>query len=165
HPRITALLERSGSLHVDEFALARGVALGLFVGFTPTVGIQTLMMVAGSLAFRANFPAAFIVSFVSNPVTMAPLYFGFNRLGHLLMDWLPIQAATPATLGDEIAEQTLAMLLGSLAIAIPAGVLGYFATLWLFRALGFHLPIRKGLRGAAAEARTAAPDDESRDED
>src|SRR6056297_551831 len=95
HPRISKLLERGGCLHIDEFALARGIAVGFFVGFTPTVGIQTFMMLAGSLAFRANFIGAFIVSNVSNPFTMAPLYYGFNQLGEWLMLRLPILAGPP----------------------------------------------------------------------
>jgi hypothetical protein len=149
HPRISALLERGGCLHVDEFALARGIAVGLFVGFTPTVGIQTFMMLAGSLAFRANFFAAFIVSNVSNPLTMAPLYYGFNRLGQWLIDQLPISpASTVTTLGDEIAHETVAMVLGSLVIATPAAALGYFVFLWLWRRLGLHLPVRRALGDA-----------------
>lgn len=143
HPAIARLLERGGSLHVTEYALARGVAVGLFIGLTPTVGIQTLLMLVASLVFRANFPAAFIVSFVSNPFTMAPLYYGFNRLGQWILSWLPV-AQTPATaLGDEIARETLALLLGSLVIAAPAALLGYLAFLGLWRRLGLKLPYTK----------------------
>jgi uncharacterized protein (DUF2062 family) len=146
HPRVSALLERGGCLHVDEFALARGVSLGLFVGLTPTVGIQTAMMIAGSLMFRANFPAAFIVSFVSNPVTMAPLYYGFHELGVGLMRWLPVTRAATESLGHNFAADTIATLVGSMAVAIPASILGYFAFLGLWRGLDLHLPIRKGRR-------------------
>jgi hypothetical protein len=107
------------------------------------------MMLAGSLAFRANFFAAFIVSNVSNPLTMAPLYYGFNRLGQWLIDQLPISpASTVTTLGDEIAHETVAMVLGSLVIATPAAALGYFVFLWLWRRLGLHLPVRRALGDA-----------------
>lgn len=143
HPRISSLLERGGCLHVDEFALARGIAVGLLVGFTPTVGIQTFMMLAGSLTFRANFIAAFIVSNVSNPFTMAPLYYGFNRLGDWLLKQLPVTPVPVGDFGDEVARETLAMVIGSLAVAIPAAALGYFLFLWLWRKLDLHLPIRK----------------------
>jgi hypothetical protein len=161
HPRISGLLERGGCLHVDEFALARGIAVGLFIGFTPTVGIQTFMMLAASLAFRANFIAAFIVSNVSNPFTMAPLYYGFNQLGEWLMNELPISPA-PAitTLGDEIAYETVAMVLGSLVIAIPAAALGYFAFLWIWRRLGLRLPY-SAAPGQGAPGPASAEDDSS----
>ena len=162
HPRISGLLERGGCLHVDEFALARGIAVGLFVGFTPTVGIQTFMMLAGSLAFRANFVAAFIVSNVSNPFTMAPLYYGFNQLGEWLLGRLPVDPGSAVdTIGDEIAHETVAMVLGSLVIAIPAAAIGYFAFLRLWRKLGLHLPIRKSQR-VASPVRDDGPDDAGR---
>lgn len=155
HPRISKLLERGGCLNVDEFALARGIAVGLLVGFTPTVGIQTVMMLVGSLSFRANFIAAFIVSNVTNPFTMAPLYYGFNRLGNWLLQRLPVSPAPIEGLGDEIAHETLAMFIGSLVIAIPASAIGYFVFLWLWRRLGLHMPARK--------APHTAPDDEDTD--
>jgi len=140
HPKISRVLERGGCLNVDEYALARGIAVGLLVGFTPTVGIQTLMMLAASLSFRANFIAAFIVSNVSNPFTMAPLYYGFYRLGSWLLERLPISHAPITDMVDEIARQTLAMFIGSLAIAIPASALGYFVFLWVWRKFDMHMP-------------------------
>jgi len=143
HPRVSAVLERGGSLNVDEYALARGVAVGLVVGLTPTVGIQTFIMLIASLVFRANFPAAMVVSFVSNPLTMGPLYYGFNRLGGWLMDLLPISHAPVSGLGQGIANETLAMVIGSLVIAAPAGLVGYALFLFLWRKLKLRLPVLK----------------------
>lgn len=126
---------------MDEFALARGIAIGLLVGSTPTEGIQTLMMLAGSLAFRANFIAAFLVSNVSNPFTIAPLYYGFNQLGSWLLQQLSLSLDPLKELNDKIARETLEMIIGSLVIAIPASAAGYVVFLWLWRRL--HMPIRK----------------------
>lgn len=143
HPRIARVLERSGSFHADEFALARGVSLGLFVGLTPTVGIQTVMMIAGSLTFRANFPAAMIVSLVSNPFTVAPLYYGFHQLGRGLAQRLPAWREVDERLTPGLAADTTALLIGSMAVAIPSAVIGYFGFLALWRALDLRLPIGK----------------------
>jgi len=143
HPRLVRVLERGGALHIDETTLARGVAVGLFIGMTPTVGIQTFMMLVAAFAFRANFLAAFIVSNVSNPLTMAPLYYGWNRLGHWIIDRFPIQPVVIDDLGEEIAFETLAMVLGSLVTAIPLAVVGYFAFLWLWRKSGLRLPAQR----------------------
>ena len=46
--------------------------------------------------------------------------------------------ASVVDLGDEIAHQTLAMLIGSLTIAIPMAALGYFLFLGLGRVLDLH---------------------------
>ncbi len=140
HPYLVSILERAGALHIDETTLARGIAVGLFIGMTPTVGIQTGMMLIAAFAFRANFFAAFLVSNVSNPLTMAPLYYGWNQLGHWLIDRLPIQPFRIDGIGEEIAFETASILLGSLVTAVPSAVLGYFGFLRLWRALDLRLP-------------------------
>lgn len=149
HPRLMRFLERAGAMNIDETTLARGIAVGLFIGMTPTVGIQTGMMLVAAFAFRANFFAAFVVSNVSNPLTMAPLYYGWNQLGHWLIDRLPIQPLSIDGIGEEIAFETVSMLLGSLVTAIPSAVLGYVGFLWLWRALNLRLP---GERGRSARS-------------
>jgi uncharacterized protein len=140
HPRLARLLERAGCLNVDEYTLARGVAVGLFVGLTPTLGVQTFIMLAASLALRANFPAAFLASCVNNPFTVAPLYYGMNRLGQAVWDPLPAASGVAEDLGDDIVEEATALVLGSLIVAVPAGVIGYFLFLYLWRRLDLHLP-------------------------
>lgn len=135
HPRISRVLERGGCLHVDEYTIARGIAVGLFIGLTPTVGIQTILMIGASLTFRANFIAAYIVSFISNPLTMAPLYYGFSQLGELLLRHAPLQPSQVEGLGEEIAQETLELVVGSLAIAGPMAIIGYLVFLRLWQVL------------------------------
>ena len=139
HPRVAAFLERTGCLNVNEYALARGVAVGMFIGLTPTVGIQTLLMIVGSMTFRANFLAAFAVSWVSNPLTMAPLYYGFNRIGDAVFGWLLDSMAWLSGVQADIVRETAAMFLGSLVVAFPAMVIGYFLFLWAWRKLGIRI--------------------------
>ena len=162
HPRLVRVLERGGALHIDETTLARGVAVGLFIGMTPTVGIQTTMMLVASFVFRANFFAAFIVSNVSNPLTMAPLYYGWNRLGHWLIDRLPVGPTAIDGIGEEIAFETLSMFIGSLITAIPSALIGYIMFLWMWRRLGLKLPgsrpIVKVAEDVAKSARAARSD-------
>lgn len=140
HPRIRAFLHRTGSLDVDEYTLARGVAVGLFIGLTPTVGIQTALMLGASALLRANFPAAFLASCLNNPVTFPAFYFGFNQLGEVLMRYLPIRFTSLSDLEEEIAEETVALLLGSLVVATPVAVVGYFVFLYVWRKLDLHVP-------------------------
>lgn len=148
HPRVDRFLERTGCLKVDQYALARGVALGLFIGLTPTVGIQIILLIFGSMIVRANFPAALVVSFVNNPFTMAPLYYGFNQLGEEILERLPFVSAEWMERRGVIAEETLEMAVGSLAIAGPAAALGYFLSVWLWRALKPKFRRRESGNGA-----------------
>lgn len=144
HPRLREFLRRTGSLEVDELTLARGVAVGLFIGLTPTVGVQTVLMLGASALLRANFPAAFIVSWLNNPVTFPAFYFAFHQLGQELMRFLPIRFAPRPGIEEEIAQETTALILGSLAVATPTAIVGYFAFLYVWRRFDLHLPRRAG---------------------
>lgn len=120
---------RSGCLTFRREQVARGVAVGLLVGFTPTVGFQTLLMLGGCLLVGGNFPAAFLVSWVSNPLTMTPLYLAFHELGEYVFgDWLERVISHTDWLGEAMIDLSCTAL-GSLMVAIPAAVLGYLATL------------------------------------
>ena len=62
-------------LNADPHDIAFGLALGIFVGFLPIMGIQ--MAVAGlvCLPFRhANKPAAIAGVWITNPLTVIPIY-------------------------------------------------------------------------------------------
>lgn len=142
HPRISTFLARAGCLNVDEFTLARGVAVGLFIGLTPTVGVQTVLMLVASVLLRANFPAAFVASCISNPVTFPAFYFGFHELGEVLMRFIPIRFESLSGLEEEFAMQTTAIIVGSLAVAVPLALLGYFVFLYVWRRFDLHLPAR-----------------------
>lgn len=66
-------------------SLALGMTMGVFVAFTPTVGIQiTLVVLLGTL-MRANRIAAVAMTWISNPVTMIPMYYGYYRFGLFLL--------------------------------------------------------------------------------
>lgn len=74
------------SAHSPEYT-ARGVANGVFWGLTPTVGLQTLEIIAtwflGRRLFRrdSSLLQALIWVWVNNPVTMIPMYYAFYVTG------------------------------------------------------------------------------------
>lgn len=146
HPRIRAMLRRSGSLDIDEYTLARGVAVGLFIGLTPTLGVQTPLMLGASILFRANFPAAFIASCVNNPLTVAFLYVGFHELGERVVARMPFRFDGLfdglSRWTEDLAEDGVALIVGSLCIAMPAALIGYLLFLYVWRRLDLHLPAR-----------------------
>lgn len=73
------------ALDDSPHAIALGVAIGIFVGLTPTVGIQTILILALVFLCRPFFyfngSAAMAATYVSNPFTMVPLYYFWYRLG------------------------------------------------------------------------------------
>ena len=126
HPRTMRFLERIGCLRFTRPVVARGVAIGLFVALTPTVGLQTLLMLALCSLLRGNFIAAFAVSWISNPITLAPLYLTYYLLGQRVVEHLfdPLSPLLAGTLPAGILE-VVCLGLGSLLVALPAAVMGY----------------------------------------
>nr|WP_252737365.1 DUF2062 domain-containing protein [Citreicella sp. C3M06] len=65
--------------------IARGVFAGVFTTFTPFYGLH--FVVAGGLAWllRGNFLAAFLGTFVGNPLTYVPIGIASLRTGYWLL--------------------------------------------------------------------------------
>ena len=63
-------------LHVDDtpHRIALGVAVGIFVTWTPTIGAQMLLTVLLSWLLRANMLVGVPFVWISNPLTVVPIY-------------------------------------------------------------------------------------------
>lgn len=131
-------------------SIARGGSIGVWVALTPTVGIQMLLVAGLAVPLRANLPVAMAMVWITNPVTVIPIYFSFYWLGTLLMG-LPNQGyrAVATILRDSIhmvesqgllmaveklgREVLVPMTLGSLVIASLVAVPTYHGLLWAGR--------------------------------
>jgi len=74
-------------LHTDDtpHAIALGAGLAVFVAFLPLIGIQTVLAVALAAVFRANKAICIPVVWISNPVTLVPIYGACFEFGRFLM--------------------------------------------------------------------------------
>jgi uncharacterized protein (DUF2062 family) len=114
-------------LSLDDTAhhIALGPAMGLFIGLTPTVGIQMFLAVVVYYMclpfFRFNCKAAVVTVYVSNPLTMLPLYWFDYRVGQVFFG------------GDVTKEQLKAIL-------TYEGFAGWWHAIWtLFVDLGWTM--------------------------
>ncbi len=62
-------------------SVAGGLSLGLFIGFSPTMGAQIVLAGIAAYFLRVNIPLALAGSFVTNPFTAAIVYPLEYRLG------------------------------------------------------------------------------------
>lgn len=77
------------SPHPPEYT-ARGIAVGVFWGFTPLVGVQSFIvasvwLLARRLRWEFSLLQGLAWTFVSNVFTMLPLYYVFYLTGMLLL--------------------------------------------------------------------------------
>ncbi|MDD3580812.1 MAG: DUF2062 domain-containing protein [Desulfobacca sp.] len=114
--------------------LAWSMALGVFIGVTPTIPLHMILSLALASLFRLSRVTAVMGSWISNPVTIPLFYYLSFKVGQLLL--FPGQGFTlPITFN--IAEIlrlgwriNLALQLGGIIIALPLAIIAYFLTYW-----------------------------------
>lgn len=79
------LIARILQINDTPHAIALGAAIGMFLALTPTVGVQVVLAIAICTVIRANRIAAVVLVFVSNPVTMIPIYWIDYWIGSFLL--------------------------------------------------------------------------------
>jgi uncharacterized protein (DUF2062 family) len=128
-------------LQGDPRKLAWGMALGVFIGVTPTVPFHTIMALTLAPLLRISPVTAYLGIWVMNPLTMAPLYWAAYKVGRLLLS--QTRPAIPAVLDfsarlEIFWHNGLALQLGGLILALPAAIISYFLTLWVVRRYRQH---------------------------
>ncbi len=102
-------------------------AMGLFIAFLPFPG-HTLIAALAALALRVNIPVAALTTWVSNPLTVGPMYYFAYRLGIKILGMKPQPFSFELSL-DWVTHSFLTiwqpMLLGSVLLGGVAAVLGH----------------------------------------
>ncbi len=132
--RIANLAQRFKKLQGSPTYLARGVAIGVFVGIAPIMPLKTLLILATTILLRGSTVAALLVcTSICNPITYAPLYY---------LDWLVGNYLLPGKSSWNILETTITrMQQSSISEAIIlAGQIGLDTTIVLL-AGGFILAL------------------------
>ncbi len=133
--------------HLNRRSAAGAVALGLFVCYLP-IPFQMVVAAIGALFFRVNLPLSVVTVWVTNPLTIPPMFLLAYKLGGWLMG--EHYHAPPEINGwQELKELFLVgwepLLLGSLLLGSLLALAGYFTVSWLWR---LHLLRRWNARKA-----------------
>lgn len=125
---------------------AGGVGLGVFIAFTPTVGIQMPIAFGAATILGVNSPLAVAMAWLTNPITVPPIYYFEYRVGAWLLgmdaigsssdfwrQWETISAAHPsywARVTHLAADVGYPLFIGSLPVALFLALISYPLTLW-----------------------------------
>lgn len=141
-------------LQGDPRKLAWGMALGVFVGMTPTVPFHSATVLILAPLLGISPVTAYLGIWIMNPVTIAPFYLAAYKVGQFLL-FRGEPLCLPATFDLQstlhlLWRGGLALQVGGLVIAIPPAIISFFLTLWAVqryrqrqarKAAGvFHLP-------------------------
>lgn len=79
------IVDRILGLHDTPHRIAWGVFLGFLVAFTPTVGLQMIIYVFVATLLRANKVSGIPPIWLTNPITVVPVYYACWRVGAFLL--------------------------------------------------------------------------------
>jgi uncharacterized protein (DUF2062 family) len=131
-------------------ALAGGIAIGVFIGLSPTIPLHTALIVSLALATRTSVIAGILVSWIiCNPVTFFPIYYIAVLLGNhltpyelnferiqVLLAQITSGGSFQTTLSIILSlgiEAIIVLLVGGFVFALPFSFLSYYLAMPFFK--------------------------------
>lgn len=136
HLRIFGTLLHDPNLfHLNRRSASGAFATGLFWAFMP-IPFQMLPAALFAILFRVNLPLSVALVWITNPVTMPPLFYFCYKIGSWLLD-TPVRqvrfALSTDWLSTELARIWEPFLLGCLIVGSVSALLGYMLVRLLWR--------------------------------
>ncbi len=125
--------------HLNRRSVAMAFAVGLFVAWIPTPG-QMIIAAIAALFLRANLPVSVALVWITNPLTMPPMFYFAYLLGMKVLgektsniDMEFTVDSVMSNLGDIGGP----FLLGCLILGIISSISGYFVikSIWRYSAI------------------------------
>ena len=115
--------------HFNRRSVSGGLALGVFVAFIP-LPIQMLLAAALSLLLRVNLPLAVAAVWLTNPLTMPPIFYISYKVGNWVLHSWPLNLFFELSPAKDLMWRSLGayagpMLLGSLLLGIVLAAVTY----------------------------------------
>ncbi|MFP5506495.1 MAG: DUF2062 domain-containing protein [Gammaproteobacteria bacterium] len=154
HPhlrRFGTRLQDGNLWHLNRRSVSGGVALGLFCALLP---VPLQMLLAGGLAIwlRVNLPISVILVWITNPLTIGPVWYVSYRVGAWLLDLPPRQVDFGLSLDNLLTTLQgvwKPLFLGSTVLGALLALLGF-----LLVRLGWRLYVVQQRRAALRRGRT-----------
>ena len=113
--------------HITEKSTSRAALVGLFMAFVP-VPFQMLLAVLAGLPLRANLLISVVLVWLSNPLTMGPMYYGCYLLGKKLLGISNNDTQNFHSISDWLSNAHLIwqpLLLGCFVSGLVCSIVGY----------------------------------------
>lgn len=129
------LLDDRDLWRLNRRSTARAAAIGIFCSMIP-VPFQMVIATAAAIGAGCNVPVALVMCWITNPLTMGPIFFGAYKLGawilrvpqreaefRISLDWL---VTTFAVIWPPL-------VLGCIVLGVCGAVLGFYFTHLVWR--------------------------------
>jgi uncharacterized protein len=122
---------------------ALAFAIGTFIGFSPLLGLHTILAALVSVVWRLNKLAVLAGSFLSNPWTIAPIIGASWAIGRLIIGSPPVELPQASLSGLFTTEfwgliaaqwrQLLPFAVGSTILSIVSAAISYPLMVYILR--------------------------------
>lgn len=128
------LLHDPNLWHLNRYSASGGVAVGLFLAFMP-IPFQTIVAAALAMMLRLNLPLAVALVWVTNPLTIPPLFYVCYKVGAWILGNVDQDIAFAWSwewFRGELAQAGEPFLLGCSVVGSLSALAGYtgMRTLW-----------------------------------
>ncbi len=146
--KATALIQRFKALQGSPSYLARGAAVGVFIGFAPIMPLKTMLILTITCILPSSAVTAILVcTAICNPLTYVFLYYLAWFVGDYLLpgrsSWVLLEATITkmqqSSLLDALViagqfgfDTSVVLLAGGNALALPLALLSYPVALFFF---------------------------------
>lgn len=146
--KIQKLIKRFKELQGDPASIARGVAIGTFLGFAPLLPLKSILILFSTMVVPSSTVAAFLTTTViCNPLTYVPLYYLAWFIGNLILpgraSWTVLSSTLQRIVEVGFSESLslifgvgfdagLVILVGGLLLAVIPALISYPVALICF---------------------------------
>jgi len=133
------LLHDPNLFHLNRHSVSVAAFVGIFVCFLPIPG-QMILAATMALLLRCNLPLSIMLVWISNPITIPPIFYATYKLGSWMLGTPPIDfniELTWAWFAEEFAHLWQPLLTGSLTAGLTFGTIAYLAmrSFWRWQVL------------------------------
>lgn len=129
------LLHDANIWHLNRRSVSGGVAVGLFFCYVP-IPMQMVQAAIAAIVFRVNLPIAVSSVWVTNPLTIPPMFYLAYLVGGFILGTEPQSFQFEFSLDwlfMELGASWRPFLLGCFVLASLSSVIGFFTTRLLWR--------------------------------
>lgn len=124
---IAEWLHKANVWHFSRRYASRAVLIGIFCAFIP-LPMQMFVAAITCILVRANLPLCMVCVWITNPLTIAPIFYATYRLGTVILDIPPSDFEIQLTMGwaeQELERIWKPLLLGSFICGTALSAIGY----------------------------------------
>jgi len=130
YPSFRSLLKQVLHLQESPQRTALAFAIGVFIAFSPTYGLHTVMVLFCTWALGLNFLALMVGAFINNPWTIVPILGATYWVGAMLLgrsdspsfDWHDVSFGA---IYEQVMPYAVPFFLGGLVLSLLGAALAY----------------------------------------